>query len=83
MADIRAEIHEDIDLMPDYDLVGLKKFLDTYPSGAAVTCRRAPYDDEPVTEADRIAIREAEEWFDRHGGRGIPHEEIMREFDGE
>lgn len=80
MTDIRAEIHKDIDLMPDYDLAGLKKFLDTYPDRPAVTCRRAPLEDEYLTEEAIRKIREAEDWLDRNGGRGIPHEEVMRKL---
>lgn len=40
----------------------------------------APYDDEPVTEADLEATDEAMEWLEQNGGRGIPHDPVMREI---
>ena len=80
MTDIRKEIHDEVDLLSDEELVGLKKFLGTYPDVFAAVYRRAPIDDEPVTEADRLAMEKAEEWFAQNGGKGIPHEEIMRRY---
>ena len=79
MADIRARIHEEIDLLSAEELVGVNEFLATYPDLGTAMFRRAPIDDEPVTEAEWQAIREAEEWFEQNGGKGIPHEEVMRE----
>ena len=38
----------------------------------------APEDDEPLTEEDRIAIEEAE--AELRAGKGIPHEEVVREL---
>ena len=38
----------------------------------------APEDDEPLTEEDRIAIAEAE--AEIRAGKGIPHEEVVREL---
>lgn len=38
----------------------------------------APEDDEPLTEEDRIAIEEAE--AEIRAGKGIPHEEVVREL---
>lgn len=79
MADLRAELHEEIDRMAKADLAGLKEFLSTYPDLVGAAVRRAPYDDEPVTEEDIAAMDEALEWLEQNGGRGIPHDEVMRE----
>ena len=38
----------------------------------------APYDDEPLSDAERRAIDEANEWL-KHN-EGIPHEEVLAEF---
>ena len=38
----------------------------------------APEDDEPLTEEDRIALEEAE--AEIRAGKGIPHEEVVREL---
>jgi len=40
--------------------------------------RDAPFDDEPVTEEEKRAIAESEEWLKQNGGKGIPHDEAMR-----
>ena len=79
-AEVRKDIHEEIDRMPDWDLEGLQKFLTTYPNELSVSLRNCPSSDEPVTDEDRRDIAEAREWFRQNGGRGIPHEEIKREF---
>ena len=80
MSDVRKEVHEEIDRMTDEEVKGLKQFLATYPDQFEATHRNAPYDDEPFTEEDRRMLAEAEEWFEQNGGKGIPNEEIIREF---
>ena len=80
MIDVRKEIHDEVDLMSDQELLGLKKFLGTYPDVFAAVCRRAPIDDEPVTEAERLAMEEAEEEMSKNPDEWIPHEEIMRRY---
>lgn len=80
MSDLRAELHEEIDRMASGDLAGLKEFLASYPNKACAAVRNAPYDDEPVTEAEMEAMDEALEWLEQNGGRGIPHDEVMREL---
>lgn len=79
MADIRTEIHEEVDRMTENELVGLMKILDTYPNKINVIARRAPVDDEPLTDEDRAALDESYEDL-KNSGNLIPHEEIMREF---
>ena len=80
MTEVRAEVLKEIDLMSDEEVVGLHKFLATYPDRLSAVFRRAPVDPEPLSDEAIRKIREAEEWFERNGGKGIPHEEVMREF---
>ena len=80
MPDLRAELHEEIDRMATEDLAGLKEFLATYPDKIGAVVRMAPWDDEPVTEAEMEAMDEALEWLEQNGGKGIPHDEVMREL---
>lgn len=79
-AEIRKVVQEEIDRMPDWELEGLQKFLATYPDPMSVLLRNAPYSDEPVTEEDRRDIAEARAWIRLNGGKGIPHDEVMREL---
>ena len=37
-------------------------------------------DREPIGEEEERAVEEAKQWLRENGGKGIPHEEIMREF---
>ena len=80
MTDIRREVHEEIDRMTEDEVLGLKKFLATYPDRLGAVFRNAPFDDEPLPEEERLAVAEAEEWLKQNGGRGIPHDEVMRDL---
>ena len=40
----------------------------------------APTDDEPESAQERQEVVESKEWFERQGGQGIPHEEVLAEF---
>lgn len=39
-----------------------------------------PVEDEEISEEERKAVLEAEEWLQRNGGRGIPMEEVLADF---
>ncbi len=80
MTDMRSQIHEEVDRMTEKELLGLKEFLATYPNQFRAFLRTVPWDDEPLTEEDEKALAESDEWFRQNGGRGIPHEEVMREL---
>ena len=80
MTDIRSEVHAEVDRMTEKELLGLKEILATYPDKFGAFLRNLPLDDEPLTREDEIALAESEEWFRRNGGKGIPHEEVVREF---
>jgi hypothetical protein len=47
-----------------------------------VTCKlaAAPIDDEPETEDERRAVEQSKEWLRHRGRKGIPHEEVLRDF---
>lgn len=80
MTDMRIDLHEELDRMTDRQVTGVKEFLSTFPSPLGATCRNAPEAEEPPTEVEVRLIAEAYEWRMRNGGRGIPDEEIEREF---
>lgn len=80
MTDIRKEVHDEIDRMTDRQVTRLKEFLATFPSPLAAACRNAPESKEPATEEEARLVAEAYEWRRQNGGRGIPNEEIEREF---
>ena len=78
--DIRKEVHEEIERMTDEEVAGLQEYMATYPDPVAAAFQNAPLDDEPFTEEDRRLLAEAQEWLDQNGGKGIPHEQVMREL---
>lgn len=80
MTKIRKEVHEEIDRMPEEQVEGLKKLLASYPTPLDAACRNALESDEPETEEEARLVAEADEWLRQNDGRGIPHEEIVREF---
>jgi len=66
--------------MPEEQVEDSKKLLASYPTPLDAACRNAPEADEPETEGEARLVAEADEWLRQDNGRGIPHEEIVREF---
>ena len=63
--------------MPETQISGLVRFLETIVDPAASALRNAPFDDEPAVE-DEVAAAEARSWLENNGGKGVPHAEAMR-----
>ena len=58
---MRAALYEEVDRMTDDELVGLQEFLATNPDRLGAVLRKAPWDDEPETQEERLLVAEAEE----------------------
>ena len=80
MADIRSEIHDEIDRMAEGELLELRKLLASFPDRLGAFLRNAPLDDEPETEEEKRAVAEAQDSIRLNGGKCIPHEQVMREL---
>ncbi len=78
MTDTRRYAHQLIDRMPETQLSGLVKFLETFVDPVATALRNAPVDDEPETDEERAAVGEAKRWLRNNRGKGIPHDEAVR-----
>jgi hypothetical protein len=78
MSDTRQLAHDLIDRLPESQLSGLVRFLETIIDPVATALANAPIEDEEITEADERAVAEARESLKRSGGRGVPHSEAMR-----
>lgn len=78
MNDTRQHAHQLIDRLPEMQLSGLVQFLETIVDPVAAALQNAPIDDEPETEAEKLAVDEARDWLNNNGGNGIPHAEAMR-----
>ncbi len=79
MTAIYKEVHARVDRITERQAVGLKNLLAAFPSRFAALLRNAPESDEPETEEEARLVAEARDWLRQNGGRGIPHEEVMRE----
>lgn len=78
MTETRELAHELIDRLPETQLSGLVRFLETIVDPVANALRNAPLDDEPETDDEKTAVSEARVWLRNNGGKGIPHSEAMR-----
>lgn len=78
MNDTRQLAHQLIDKLPETQLSGLVQFLETIVDPVAAALQNAPFDDEPETESEKLAVDEARQWLKNNGGKGIPHAEAMR-----
>ncbi|MBI2685180.1 MAG: hypothetical protein HYX27_02615 [Acidobacteria bacterium] len=78
MNDTRQLAHQLIDKLPETQLSGLVQFLETIVDPVAAALQNAPFDDEPETESEKLAVDEARDWLKSNGGKGVPHAEAMR-----
>jgi hypothetical protein len=78
MSDIRQHAHRLIDRLPESQISGLVRFLETIIDPVAVALGDAPIDDEPETDSEKAAVAEAKNWLQSNGGKGISHTEAMR-----
>jgi predicted transcriptional regulator len=76
----RRELHTLVDELPDAELPAAKRFLEylrqQVEDPLRVFLNAAPIDDEPVTDEDLAAIREA--LAERARGEVVSHEEVKR-----
>lgn len=80
MSDTRQHAHEIIDHIPESQLSTAIGLLEKILDPISLALLNAPIDDEPETEEERLAVAESEEWLKQNGGKGIPHEDVVREL---
>jgi hypothetical protein len=78
MSDTRQHVHELIDRLPAPQLTAVARLLEVMIDPVARAIASAPIDDEPVTEEERRAVAEADEWL-KHN-QPIPFENVLAEF---
>jgi hypothetical protein len=74
------QAHELIDRLPATQLSAVVGLLEAMLDPASRAIAKAPLDDEPESEQERQAVAESKAWFERHGGQGISHEEVLADF---
>ena len=78
MSEARAQAHQLIDRLPEAQISGLVRFLETIVDPVRAALESAPLDDEAETEDEKTAVLEAHRWLRDNGGKGISHSEAMR-----
>ncbi len=78
MSDTRQHAHELIDLLPETQVPVAVGFLESIVDPDNAMLHNAPFDDEPETEGERLAVAQARTSLQENGGKGIPHHEAMR-----
>jgi len=70
MSETRQHVHELIDRLPPTQLAALAGLLETMLHRG----------NEEIGEEEQRAVTEAKQWLCDHGGKGIPHEEVLADF---
>jgi hypothetical protein len=78
VAQEKQQVHELIDRLAPSQVTAVRGLLEAMLDPVARALANAPFDDEPLTDAERRAVAEADEWL-KHN-QPIPHEEVLAEF---
>jgi len=78
MSNPKEHAHELIDRLPPSQLTAVVGLLEAMLDPVSRAIAQAPIDDEPVTEEERKALAESEEWLKHH--KPIPHEQVLADF---
>lgn len=78
MSETRQLAHELIDRLPEAQISGLVRFLETIVDPVAAALANAPIEDEEITDKEERAVAEARDSLKRNGGQGVAHAEAMR-----
>ena len=76
----KRRAHELIEKLAPHQTSALVDLLEVMLDPVSQALANAPIDDEPESEEERRAVAESKKWFEQHGGRGIPHEEVVAEL---
>lgn len=69
-----------IDCLSEAQLASLARFLEAFVDPVAMALLKAPLDDEPESDEERLAAEEAREWFRQNRESAISNDEMMRRF---
>ena len=78
LANEKQHAHELIDRLDRGQLSAVVGLLEVILDPVSRKLADAPVDDEPETGEERQAVQEAKDWLRKRGGKGIPHDEVLR-----
>ena|SRR5438270_11291214 len=76
----KRRAHKLIDKLAPHQATALVDLLEIMLDPVSQALANAPIDDEPESEEELRAVAESKRWFEQHGGKGIPHDEVVSEF---
>jgi hypothetical protein len=79
MASNREHLHELVDRLPADQAIAAQEMLEGLLDPVSRAIASAPFDDEPESEAERLAVAEADAWSKQHP-EGIPFAEVLAEY---
>ncbi len=80
MAKSKEQAHELIERLAPSQISVVVSLLETMLDPVSRAIANAPVDDEPEDAAERQSVSESKAWFEKRGGQGIPHEEVLADF---
>jgi hypothetical protein len=80
MANEKQHAHKLIEQLPPHQLSAVVGLLEAMIDPVSRKLAAASIDDEPETEEERREVEQAKEWLRQRGGKGIPHEEVLKDF---
>jgi len=78
--DEKQQAHELIERLAPKQVSAVVGLLEAMLDPVSRAIANAPVGDEPESEQERRAVAESKAWFEREGGHGIPHEEVLAAF---
>ena len=76
--DTRHHVHALVDQLPPVQLAAIEGLLQSMLDPLSRKLALSPFDDEPFTEEERLAVAEADEW--RKHNDPIPLEAVLADF---
>jgi hypothetical protein len=76
----KHQAHELIERLAPSQVTAVVGLLEAMLDPVSRAIANASVDDEPETDQERQLVAESKDWFERHGGQGIPPEEVLADF---
>jgi len=77
----KQHAHKLLDELDPGQLAAISHLLEVMVDPVARAVSAAPPDDEQATDEDRRRFQEGKAWFAKRGGKGIPLEDVIAQFD--
>lgn len=76
----KQQAHEMLDRLTLEQLSAVRSLLEVMLDPLSRKLAAAPMEDEEISEEEQRAVEASKVWFERNGGKGIPHADVLAEF---